>query len=271
VLGLDRAQADPLDPGLDEDPTHEAGQREGGAGVGAAMPALRPAAVVGPDVDPGEDDLAVAGGQGPADVREHRVRRERPLGTAGLRDDAVGAVEGAAVLHLDEGPRPLDRGAIVGDPVDAARYGVDARQRGEGCLRAVARAVGSLPDDRQQRLELGVERGLGVVADQARAGVDPREGLGAHLHGTPGDDDLGVGIRTARTADGGARLLVGGGRDRAGVDEVEVGGAIRVDERDTGLAEQARRALHLRLVDLAAEIDDRRRTRRRAGRAGHHS
>ena len=105
---------------LDEDPAHEAREGEGGSRVRAAMAALRPAAVVGPDVDPGEDDLAMARAEGPPDVREHRVRRQRPLGAAGLRDDAVGAVERAAVLDLDEGPRALDRRAVVGDPVDRA-------------------------------------------------------------------------------------------------------------------------------------------------------
>ncbi len=220
VLGLDRAQPDPLDVRLGEDPAHEAREGEGGSRVRAAMAALRPAAVVGPDVDPGEDDLAVARDQGPPDVRQHRVRRQRPLGAAGLRDDAVGAVERAAVLDLDEGSRALDRRAIVGDPVDR---GCHARQRRQRPGRRLARAWVPVPVDRQQRLELGEERGLALVADQSRVGVDPGERLGPDLDRTAGDDDLGIGVGAARAADGGARLLVGGGGDGARVDEVEVG------------------------------------------------
>ena len=75
VLRLDRRDPDPLDLGLVEDPPDEAGERQRGPAVGAAEAALRPAAVVGPDVDPGQDDLAMAG-------RERRVgrRRGRPPG-----------------------------------------------------------------------------------------------------------------------------------------------------------------------------------------------
>ena len=145
---------------------------------------------------------------------------QRPLGAAGLRDDAVRAVERAAVLDLDERSRPLDRRAVVGDPVDRGRHARERRQRRR---RHRARARGARARDRQQRLELGEERGLALVADQARVGVDPGERLGPDLDRTAGDDDLGVGVGAARAADGGARLLVGGGGDGARVDEVEVG------------------------------------------------
>ena len=131
VLGLDGAQAEALDGRLGEDPPDEAGERERRACVGAARPPLRPAAVVGADVDPGQDDLPVAGGDRPAHVGEDDLRRERALGAAGRRDDAVRAVERAAVLDLDERARPFDRGAIVGDPVDRRSDHVHARQRRE--------------------------------------------------------------------------------------------------------------------------------------------
>ena len=124
VLRLDRREAEPLDRRLVEDPSNEAGQRQGRAGVGAAEAALRPAAVVRPDVDPGQDDLAMARAQRASDVEQHGLRGEAPLRAARRRDDAVGAEERAAVLDLHERPRPLDRGPAVGDPLD-----LDARQR----------------------------------------------------------------------------------------------------------------------------------------------
>ena len=52
------------------------------------------------------------------DVDEDLLRRQRSLGAAGARDDAVGAEERAAVLHLDEGSGPLDGRAVVRDTVD---------------------------------------------------------------------------------------------------------------------------------------------------------
>ena len=259
VLGLDGAEAEALDGRLGQDPPDEAGERERRAGVGAARTPLRPAAVVGADVDPGQDDLAMTGGDRAAHVGKHGLRRERALGAAGRRDDAVRAVERAAVLDLDERARPLDRRAIVRDPVDRRSDHVHARERGErpGHRRV---AVG-----REQRLELGEERGLRVVADQPRPVVDPRERLRPDLDGAAGDDDRGIAVGAPGPPHGRARLLVGDRGHRAGVDEDEVRAAVRVDERHAGLAEEPRRALHLRLVDLAAEVDDRRR----AGR--HHS
>ena len=119
VLGLDGAEPDPLHGGLGQDPSHEAGQRQGCTNVRSAGSSLGPAAVVGADVDPGQHDLPVSGGEGPAHVRQHDVRRQRPLLASGPRDDAVRAVEGAAVLDLDEGPGALDRDPAVGDAVDA--------------------------------------------------------------------------------------------------------------------------------------------------------
>ena len=88
----------------------------------------------------------MAGGERAAHVGEDDLGRERPLGAAGPRDDAVGAVERAAVLDLDERPGPLDRGAVVGDAVDRrADDGLDARERRQGGVeRRVRRVVGAV-------------------------------------------------------------------------------------------------------------------------------
>ena len=72
VLRLDRREPDPLDVGLVEDPPDEAGQRQRRARVRAAEAPLGPAAVVRPDVDPGQDDLAMARAQRASDVLRAR-------------------------------------------------------------------------------------------------------------------------------------------------------------------------------------------------------
>ena len=82
VLGLDRGEAEPLDRGLVEDPPDEAGQRQRGSRVRAAEAALRPAAVVRPDVDPGQDDLAMTRAERAPDVLQHGLRGEAPLRAA---------------------------------------------------------------------------------------------------------------------------------------------------------------------------------------------
>ena len=250
VLGLDRREAQPLDRGLVEDPPDEAGQRQRGARVGAAEAALGPAAVVRPDVDPGQDDLAMTRAERAPDVLQHGLRGEAPLRAAGGRDDAVGAEERAAVLDLHEGPGPLDRRPLVGDALD-----LDARQRGERPRDARVTA----PCRTDQPLDLLEQRVLRAVVDQPRVRIRGRERVPPDLHGAARDDDLRVRVRAAGAPDGLARLLVGRRGHRAGVDEdqVRAGGRVAVDDPDAALAEHPRRRLHLGLVDLAAEVRDR--------------
>jgi len=124
VLRLDRAQAHPF-PGVSARIRRSSPARGTRDRTWLPRPPLRPATVIGPDVDAGEHDLAMPRGQRAAHVREHHAWLEAPLRAAGPRDDAVRAVERAAVLDLDEGPGPLHRGPVVGDAVDAARGGAD--------------------------------------------------------------------------------------------------------------------------------------------------
>ena len=260
VLGLDGAEADPLHGRLGQDPPDQAGQGQGAPDVRAAGARLGPAAIVGADVDPGQHDLPVAGGQCPPHVGQHDAGRERPLVAAGARDDAVGAVERTAVLDLDEGPGALDRRAVIGDAVDVAgRDSLDARQRGQrGIERGVRTgfAVLAAAADPQQRAELREERGLVLVPHQARRAVHDRERRRVHLDRAARHDDLRGGVRATGAPHGGPGLLVRGGGDGAGVDEVQVRGRVRVDQRDAGLAQEPGGGLHLGLVDLAAEVDD---------------
>ena len=168
VLRLDRAEADPLDVGLVEDPADEPGERQRAPACAsrAAPRSDQPPSYV-PMLMPGEDDLAVAGGERAAHVREHGLRREAPLGAAGPRDDAVRAEERAAVLDLHERPGPLHRGAVVGDAVDGvAATSVDARQR-----RAAAPAERASHRGRRSSASSSARSAaLSVVADEPRRG-----------------------------------------------------------------------------------------------------
>ena len=134
--------------------------------VRSAGAALRPAAVIGADVDPGEDDLPVTDGDARGARPRARPRARSPLGAAGQGNDAVGAVERAAVLDLDERPgRSTTRGRRR-----CPRSSLRPRPRPRGSERASHRArrpVG-IGARAQERLELGQERGLRLVGHEAR-------------------------------------------------------------------------------------------------------
>ena len=82
--------------GLGEDPADESGERQRRARVAAARATFGPAAVVRPDVDAREDDLAVAGPERPADIGEHDVRPRRGQ----RREGRLGGVRLADMLHV---------------------------------------------------------------------------------------------------------------------------------------------------------------------------
>ena len=136
VLRLDRREPDSLHVGFGEDAPHEPGERQRAARVRAARSRVGPATVVRTDVDPGQDDLAVTGADRAAHVGEHVVGGDRAFGAACPRDDAVRAVERAAVLHLHERTGPVDPGPPVRSPrdLDAGEGGQRAvKQPGRGC------------------------------------------------------------------------------------------------------------------------------------------
>src|SRR5439155_13366203 len=187
VLRLDRRDPDPLDSRLVEDPADEAGEGQRRSGVGAAEAALGPAAVVRPDVDPGQDDLPMTDGEGPPDVGEDGLGGEAPFRPARGRDDAVGAEERAAVLDLDEGPGPLDRRPAVGDPLDLDA-GEGRQWPSEGS--AIDPSLGRPPDE---GVDLGEEGVLRAIVDEAGGRIDRRERLASDLDGAARDDEPGGG------------------------------------------------------------------------------
>src|SRR6476661_7970883 len=97
VIDLDRGEAQALEPRrrarLPDEP------REAIAGGAVAVAA---------EVDPREDDLAVALANAAADLPEHGLGRAAARGASHQRDDAETAAERAAVLDLDEGANAIE-------------------------------------------------------------------------------------------------------------------------------------------------------------------
>ncbi len=125
--------------------------------------------------------------------------------------------------------------------------------------------------DRDERLELGEQPVLGTVVDEPRRGVERGERVAAGLDRAARDDDLRPGVHPACAANRGARLGIGLGGDRARVDEDEVGRLVAADDGHAPRAEQPCGRIDLGLVDLAAEVDDRRPARRPLGRCVAHA
>ena len=223
VVDLDRGEAESFEPrcraGLPDEP------RQAIAGGAVAVAA---------EVDPGEDDLAVALGDAAADLAEHGLGRAAARGAAHERDDAEAACERAAVLHLDEGANAVEAGIRLhaADRTDVAR---DELRR----LLAAAR-------DHDDVLGQPGERVPGEVRAAAR---DVHAAVGARRAGR-----LLAGLR-----DG----FVG---DAARVDDGHVGTAVAllVTIREQPLAHRVR----VDVRDLAAEeADGERRHGRNSSRS----
>ena len=201
----------------------------------------------------------MAGVDRAAHVLQHNVRGERALGAACPRDDAVGAVERAAVLHLHERARPLDRArssampsmglaASTPESVGAA----NAAARGARPRRSRGGRGASSPSSSAEEAPPSRRCPRGGRPGRARANVGRSTCDRAARH-----DDGASGFAPAGTPHGLAALLVGDRRHGARVDEVEVGRCPRRHDLDTGDPERTHHGVHLRLVHLASQIRDR--------------
>ena len=146
VVDLDRAEPQAVEPGRRAGLAHEPRQVVAGVAVAEAA-----------EVDPGEDDLAVALLDAAADLAEHRVGAPAARRAAHERDHAEVAGERAAVLDLHERANAVE-----------PRVGLDAADRAD------------VAGDERRRL-LGAPRDDGDVRRQARERV-PREVRGAAGH-----------------------------------------------------------------------------------------
>ena len=172
-----RGQAQAAEPADVEEPAHQGGQRRSRAEV--------PAVVA--EVDAGEDDLRVAGGDEPLDLLDHDLDRLAPAPAAGERHDAEAAAMLAPVLDLHERPR-VARG-------EAPERDDGQRRAGEDVAHLDERP-GALP-------RLGQELRQGVPVARPEDDVDPGDRgdrVGVRLRVAPGDDDHGPGVPRDRPA-----------------------------------------------------------------------
>ena len=129
VVDLDRAEPQPLETRRGADLAHEARQVVAGVAVAEAA-----------EVDPREDDLAVALLDAAAHLAQHRVRAAAARRAANERDHAEVARERAAVLDLHERAHAVE-----------PRVGLHAADRADVACDERGRLLGALRDDRDVR------------------------------------------------------------------------------------------------------------------------
>ena len=111
MVDLDRGEPQAREAGRGAGGAHEARQVEPGRAVAVAA-----------EVDPGQDDLAVALRDAALDLGEHALGRRLRDAPRTCGNDAERAREAAAVLHLHEGADPVepDVGPHAADRADVA-------------------------------------------------------------------------------------------------------------------------------------------------------
>ena len=193
---------------------------------------------VGRDLDPGEDELAVALGIEGRALRRDLPKRKGADAAARVGDDAVGAEIVAAVLNLEHG---------AGAPGDGAR-----RQRLEhAALERIVHEGLKLP--RLEGLDDVRDKGVLIAAAMHDVGADGLRVFGAELAPAAADSRQCAGMLLAQTADRLAGFAPALRRDGAGVDDDEI------DRLPVGCGLKALRlqeglyGLRLVLVDLTAE------------------
>ena len=189
---------------------------------------------IGRDVDAGDDDLLRGGGE---DLRRRAPEGAGAGAAAQIGDDAVGTEVVAAVLDLDEGARALRPGdghLVVGGvrPVDADAARAFFKQRDQFALA---------PRARNEEHPLLFGKGGGGALGGAAAHGDARRR-------TDGAD----------ARDGLAGLLFRLRRDRAGVEDVQVGRFELFRDLPAPRAQRAGERRALAFVDLAAQRKDDR-------------
>jgi hypothetical protein len=191
-------------------------------------------------VDAGQHDLRVASGNQLAHLGDDLVGAHRSAAAAGVGDDAVAAEGVAAVLDLDEGAAALGEGG----------------ERQDGGLFSAA-DVGDLGRRRRFPFFEKVEQvALLLVAKHQGNTGDCEQGLRVDLGVAAGHHHPAAVVEAARPADEVARLGVGGGGHRAGVDDDQVGSRLEGDHPVSGCLQALLHGRRLELVGLAAQCCD---------------
>ncbi len=149
----------------------------------------------------------MTGRPGSTHVGQHGLRVDGALGSASPRDDAVGAVEAAAVLHLHVCPCPIDPSPAVRDPLD-----LDPGERRQGTVEGprpgpsgAAAAVGRPSVGRarpEEPLHHGQEAVLLAVAQKVGGGIPACEAARSTATEQPVTRSVAPGLvrRARRTA-----------------------------------------------------------------------
>ena len=200
----------------------------------------------------------MAGRQRPVDVGQNSVRGNGQRGTPGPGDDAIGAVERAAVLDLDEGARSVDGGPSFEVVLDRAlvRLKGAARARLDRLDPRQRRQLAAVRCDYQGR-QFGQQPAFGFVVEEPRGRIRGCQRLGIDRDRAAGDEHLRVRAGPAGPANDLPGLAVGDGGHGAGVDDHQIRGLAAVHQLHTTSAQEALDSVHLGLVDLAAEVGDR--------------
>ena len=222
---LDRTHANPFDPRFGGERLDNVDQRP-------------PAILVGPDVDAGDDELAMALGCEHPRLAQNIVEITAACGPTALRDDAERTNKVAALLHLEVGARVhgVEPGAVDGKTL--AR-GALAHDHGLGGLHR-------LGNDLEQAH-------LFRRADDVVQAVNGAQLVDAGLRVTSNRGDTGVGVAANYRANQPPAL---GGRlrgKRAGVDHAQIGIGDVADQLVAAVAVLTRENRRLRLIEPAAE------------------
>lgn len=176
-------------------------------GVGGLLPFASPAA----EVDSGEHDFGVAAACKPFGFRQYPLRLRRTGLSTNARNDTKGTTVVAAVLDFEVWPRPVSCRAFDGGGEELILI--------EDVSNVHLGVIG--------RWVFGYD-----VADAAFVGIahNPVDALKASdflrraLSVTASDQNAGIGVFSLCAADEIPQVLVGGGGDRAGVEDDQVRG-----------------------------------------------
>ena len=180
-----------------------------------------------------------------AEARAHELFRfftdmdglARLHGAARIRDDAVRAEILAAVFNLEERARAL--GAVVERDVLERMRLHDVRDADN--LALLPHGLLDVLDDAAALLR----------AEHDRDALDGLDVLRCDLRIAAADRDDSLGVLAMRAPDDLAALAVAEARDRAGIDDVDIGPLLKRHDRIARALEKPLHRLRLELIDLA--------------------
>ena len=179
-------------------------------------------------VDSRQHDLAIAIRDQRIDFAHHFLQLQRAAPAANVRNDAERAAIIAAVLHLQVGPRLLQRFAVEDRRRHEFGMREDVTDDDTGHLPAVRRPMLHSAETKSRSHP---SRGATYFANSCLCELpmtrltpgNAEISSGRALRVAARHQDLGLGILAMNAANGGAGVLIGGSGDRAGVEYDDFG------------------------------------------------